>query len=423
MHSFFRSTLRTIIYAVLVMAMAGLSAEAQKFSIVYNFDVTHGQTPQAGLVRDSSGNLYGTTASGGSASSGVVFKINAKGKITVLHTFNISDGSFPRSDLTLNNKTLYGTTLSGGTTGAGTVFRISTSGSGFKTLYSFTGQNDGSNPGSGVIQDLQGNLYLAQGNIVKIDRAGNTASYVVAGGAVWIDLGPDQRTMFYTTSRGDIKSYDVVSQTQGPNIAVGVVARNVRALADRTIMFDAQGTIQHWGPACDGCLYKEKFTYQIPANADSLSLDPDGISFWTINTYYDTQNQLGNADVYRTNIKTGDPMGSFSLQPLTNGRYYSMSLGVNGDGMGSSAVATPSIGFASRTVGTTSLPKKAVLTNIGVVQVVVRNVTVTGDFAVAKNGCVKPVKSGLSCNVMVTFTPTPLRNLCMHDGSCRRRSW
>src|ERR1700704_596784 len=120
MHSFFRSTPRTIIYAVLVMAMAGLSAEAQKFSIVYNFDVTHGQTPQAGLVRDSSGNLYGTTGSGGSPRSGVVFKINAKGKLPVLHTFIVSDGSFPRSDLTLNNKTLYGTTLSGGTSDAGT---------------------------------------------------------------------------------------------------------------------------------------------------------------------------------------------------------------------------------------------------------------------------------------------------------------
>ena len=159
MHSFFCSTLRTMIYAALVMAMAGLSAEAQKFSVVYKFDITHGQTPQAGLVHDSSGNLYGTTASGGSASSGVVFKINAKGKITVLHTFNISDGSFPRSDLTLNDKTLYGTTLSGGATGAGTVFKILTSGSGFKTLYSFTGQDDGSNPGSGVTQDAQGNLY------------------------------------------------------------------------------------------------------------------------------------------------------------------------------------------------------------------------------------------------------------------------
>jgi uncharacterized repeat protein (TIGR03803 family) len=158
MHSFSRCTLRSLVFAVLMMAMAGLSAEAQKFSVVYKFDITHGQTPQAGLVRDASGNLYGTTASGGSASSGVVFKIGPKGKVTVLHTFNVDDGSFPRSDLTLNKTTLYGTTLSGGSSGAGTIFRISTGGNGFKTLYSFTGQDDGSNPGSGVIQDLQGNL-------------------------------------------------------------------------------------------------------------------------------------------------------------------------------------------------------------------------------------------------------------------------
>jgi uncharacterized repeat protein (TIGR03803 family) len=182
MHSLFRSTLRTVIYAVLVLTMAGLSAGAQKkFSIVYSFDGSHGQTPQAGLVRDSSGNLYGTTASGGSAGSGVVFKINAQGKISVLHTFNVSDGSFPRSDLALNNKTLYGTTLSGGAADAGTVFRIATSGKGFKTLYSFTGQDDGSNPGSGVIQDAQGNLYgttedggvFLSGTLYRLSKSGN----------------------------------------------------------------------------------------------------------------------------------------------------------------------------------------------------------------------------------------------------------
>jgi uncharacterized repeat protein (TIGR03803 family) len=197
MHSFFRGTLRTIIHTVLVMAIAALSAkpqtaEAQKFSIVYNFDMTHGQTPQAGLVRDSSGSLYGTTASGGSAGSGVVFKINAKGKISVLHTFNVSDGSFPRSDLTLNNKTLYGTTLSGGTIGAGTVFKISTSGKGFQTLYSFTGQDDGSNPGSGVIQDSQGNLYgttedggmFLSGTLYRLSKSGKlTVLHSFTGGS------------------------------------------------------------------------------------------------------------------------------------------------------------------------------------------------------------------------------------------------
>jgi hypothetical protein len=186
------------------------------------------------------------------------------------------------------------------------------------------------------------------------------------------------------------------------------MARNVRALADGSIMFDTQGAVQRWVPTCVGCPYKEKSTYQIPANADSFTLDPDGNSLWSINTYYDTKAKLGYADVYRTDIKTGDPLGSFSLQPLTNGRYYSMSLGVNGDGMGSSAIATPSLAFPKRLVDTTSNPKKAVLSNIGVVQVVVSNVTVTGDFAIYKNACVKPVKSGLSCNIMVTFTPTQL---------------
>ena len=146
-------------YGAFVILIAGLSVQAQNFSVVYNFDVTHGQTPQAGLVRDAAGNLYGTTASGGDATSGVIFKISANGQATVLHTFNDSDGSLPRTDLTLSGSTLYGTTFGGGSIGAGTIFKISTDGSGFKSLYSFTGGDDGSNPASGVIRDSQGNLY------------------------------------------------------------------------------------------------------------------------------------------------------------------------------------------------------------------------------------------------------------------------
>src|SRR5207248_9879485 len=133
---------------------------------------------------------------------------------------------------------------------------------------------------------------------------------------------------------------------------------------------------------------------------------PDGVSFWTINTYYDNLTQLGYADVYRTNLQTGDPMGAFSLQPLPNGRYYSMSIGVNGDGTGSSATATPSVTFPARLVGTTSNPKKAVITNTGAVQLVLNKLTITGDFAIRKNGCSKGVPPGLSCNIVMTFTPT-----------------
>lgn len=260
-----------------------------------------------------------------------------------------------------------------------------------------------------VAHDLNGNLYLAQGNVVKVDRAGNQTSYTVAGGAMSVDIAADQRTVFYTARNGDVKSFDTVSRTQGADLVPDALARQVRTLPGNSIMIDTLGAIQLWNPTCAGCPYKERITYQIPANADGFALDPDGVSFWTINTYFDTQHQTGNADVYRTNIKTGDPMGSFSLQPLANGRTYSMSIGVNGDGMAATATFTPaSLAYPSRTVGVTSNPKKVVVTNAGIVQLVVNNVTITGDFAIRTNGCTKGVVAGGLCNISLTFTPTQI---------------
>jgi hypothetical protein len=258
-----------------------------------------------------------------------------------------------------------------------------------------------------VAHDQKGNLYLGQGSILKLDHSGNLAAFAVSDGAQWIDLGPDQRTMFYSTANGNVKSFDIITQTQGPDIAIDALARNVRALADGSILTNTLGAIQRWVSRCPGCFpYRLDFAYQVPANADSFALDPDGTSFWTINTYYDSRNQLGKADVYRTNFKTGDPMGRFSLQPLPNGRYYSMSIGVNGDGTGSSATATPSLSFPARIVGTTSNAKRAVLSNTGAAQLVVSKLTITGDFTIKKNGCSKGVQPGLSCNIGVTFAPT-----------------
>jgi hypothetical protein len=170
------------------------------------------------------------------------------------------------------------------------------------------------NAPSGITHDLQGSLYLAQGNILKIDHSNVQTTFNVAGGAVSVDMAPDQRTLFYTTANGDVKSFDVVSKTQGPDIALNAIARSVRVLADKSILIDSLGAIQKWA-GCAGCLYKRKTSYQVPANADNFTLDPDGVSFWTINTFYDDQNQLGNADVYRTNIKTGAAMGTSPCSP------------------------------------------------------------------------------------------------------------
>jgi len=258
-----------------------------------------------------------------------------------------------------------------------------------------------------MAHDNQGNLYLAQGAIMKIAPNGTTTTYTVAGGAQWITLATDQHTIFYTAANGDVKSYNLTTRTQGIDIAVDAFARTVRTLPDNSILLDSLGAVQRWIPACDGCSYKQVFAYQVPANADSFALDPDGVSFWTINTYVDLHTMQGKADVYRTDIKSGDPLGSFSLLPLDNGRYYSMSIGVNGDSSISSATASPaSLTYPARFVGTTSSGKRVTITNTGSVQIVVSSTNITGDFAIKHSNCVKGIQPGGSCAIVVTFTPT-----------------
>jgi uncharacterized repeat protein (TIGR03803 family) len=87
-----------------------------------------GVTPYAGLVMDKSGNLYGTTVSGGGTGgvSGIVFEMTPAGAETILHNFGATgDGAFPWGGLVFDKSgNLYGTTLDGGANGFGTVFKV-----------------------------------------------------------------------------------------------------------------------------------------------------------------------------------------------------------------------------------------------------------------------------------------------------------
>jgi uncharacterized repeat protein (TIGR03803 family) len=103
-----------------------------KETVLYNFRKgATGFGPGAGVVRDKAGNLYGTTIYGGSSQCGcgVVFKLalqkNGKWKYTVLHAFIGSDGAQPDANLILDKRgNLYGTAATGGASGAGVVFEI-----------------------------------------------------------------------------------------------------------------------------------------------------------------------------------------------------------------------------------------------------------------------------------------------------------
>jgi uncharacterized repeat protein (TIGR03803 family) len=146
---------------------------------LYSFaaGATDGIMPNAGLILDDKGNLYGTTALGGQYSGyytgGTVFELTpaADGKWTekVLHSFGASgDGLNPQAGLIFDSKgNLYGTTLLGGANGSaysgGTVFELSPAANGDwkeTLLYSFGATaSDGEKPDAGLIFDATGNLY------------------------------------------------------------------------------------------------------------------------------------------------------------------------------------------------------------------------------------------------------------------------
>jgi len=87
-----------------------------------------GAMSYGGLVFDSAGNLYGAARNAGGATApfgdGVVFELDTAGKLTVLHTFNGSDGVWPSTSLARDSAGhLYGT-AGGGASGLGVVFKL-----------------------------------------------------------------------------------------------------------------------------------------------------------------------------------------------------------------------------------------------------------------------------------------------------------
>jgi uncharacterized repeat protein (TIGR03803 family) len=98
-------------------------------STLASFNGGNGASPYAGLVMDGSGNLYGTTSSGGASSDGTVFELaHGSGTPTTLASFNGTNGSDPVAGLILDGSgNLYGATERGGASGDGTVFELSNS--------------------------------------------------------------------------------------------------------------------------------------------------------------------------------------------------------------------------------------------------------------------------------------------------------
>jgi uncharacterized repeat protein (TIGR03803 family) len=145
-------------------------SSASTYKRLYNFTGgTDGGDPATPLTFDSAGNAYGTTAAGGDFGFGTVFMLSPSGQQTVLYSFTGgSDGNDPHGGVTLDSAgNLYGTTAAGGSgglcagDGCGVVFELSPSNGSWTetTLYNFRGLNDGFGPGGTLVFDKAGSLY------------------------------------------------------------------------------------------------------------------------------------------------------------------------------------------------------------------------------------------------------------------------
>ena len=172
-----------------------LQSQAQSFKVLYSFGVPpDAEFPTAGIVRDNAGNLYGTTIFGGAFGQGAVYRVNASGKEMVLYNFTGGmDGGLPFAGLIRDSQgNLYGTTTQGGDLtcvapmGCGTVFKLDSSGN-ESVLHGFTVGTDGEFPYAGLYRDKAGNLY---GTTVN---GGNSSKY----GTVYKVTGSGQETVLY----------------------------------------------------------------------------------------------------------------------------------------------------------------------------------------------------------------------------------
>ena len=182
-----------------------LNTDGSDYKVIYNFsgDRREGTNPQADLVQDSDGVLYGTTTvnsvfkvntngdgyavlgsgtgcsgtlvlgrdgalygtswDGGSNNVGTVFRLNTDGAgFTVLYNFstNVFDGRYPYPGLIqATDGALYGSTALGGSNNAGTLFKLNANGDGYAVLHSFGSSGDGRDPEAKLMQGRDGMLY------------------------------------------------------------------------------------------------------------------------------------------------------------------------------------------------------------------------------------------------------------------------
>ena len=267
----------------LLLCAGAVTSAAAKETTLYSFknDGIDGINPQGTLVLGTNGFFLGTTAGGGSDGFGTVFKVNAKGVETVLHSFagqGGGDGYSPRSGLRpMGGGIFYGTTPGGGQFGYGTVYSITQAGA-YSVIYSFTGFDDGSNPYGGLVKDGAGNVYG------MTEHGGTSGSQSSGFGTIYKIAAGGGQSVLYSFTGGD----------DGGN-PVGVLARDKAG--------NLYGVTQNEGHSGQGVVFEltHKGVYSVlhPFTGGADGGDPiGGLAIDSAgSTLYGTTNRGGGAQI------------------------------------------------------------------------------------------------------------------------------
>ena len=185
-----------------------IAAGTNMFSTLATLDYTNGQDAFSGLITDASGNLYGTTTEGGSGTYGTVYKVAAgTNTLSTLVAFNKTDGASPYSSLIADGSgNLFGTTLTGGANNDGTVFEITAGTNTLTTLATFNNTN-GANPYGSLLEDRVGDLY---GTSYVGGSTGDGTVYEIAAGTNTIT------TLFtFSGANGEYPEAGLTADTSG----------------------------------------------------------------------------------------------------------------------------------------------------------------------------------------------------------------
>jgi uncharacterized repeat protein (TIGR03803 family) len=187
--TFLRSFFIATVLATAAVLCAGIFAQAQAVTTIYNFgdNGTSGATPwYVTLVQGTNGNLYGTTYNGGKDSVGTIFNVTATGSQKIIYSFKTgTDGANPTGGLTLGSDgNFYGTTQQGGSKSMGTVFKVTPSGT-LLILHNFNSFIDGAFPWGPPILASDGNFYgTTSGGGIN----GNGIVYKITSGGVLTEV-------------------------------------------------------------------------------------------------------------------------------------------------------------------------------------------------------------------------------------------